>query len=96
VEGDPEDEAPYAGEDEEVSDATAAYAEYAAEEDEQDPDTTAAWPAEADDETGPDDETAPEDEQPAGDDAGPQTVELEALPGGNAEDQPAEPEPKRD
>jgi DivIVA domain-containing protein len=90
VEGDPEDEAPYAGEDEEDSDATAAYAEYAAEEDEQDPDTTAAWPAEADDETGPD------DEQPAGDDAGPQTVELEALPGGNAEDQPAEPEPKRD
>jgi hypothetical protein len=104
---DREAEAPYAGEDEEGSDATAAYAvddeqdpdattpyvaddEYAAEEDEQDPDTTAAWPAEADD------ETAPEAEQPAGDDAGPQTVELEALPGGNTEDQPAEPEPKRD
>jgi DivIVA domain-containing protein len=93
VEGDPEAEAPYAGEGEEASDATAAYAaedEYAAEEDEQDPDTTAAWPAEADD------ETASEDEEGAGDDAGPQTVELEALPGGNPDDQPAEPEPKRD
>jgi cell division septum initiation protein DivIVA len=75
-------------------DATAPYSvedEYAGEEGEQDPDTTAAWPAHAGDE-----EAAPEDEPPAGDDAGPQTVELEALPGGNSDDQPAEPERKRD
>jgi cell division septum initiation protein DivIVA len=75
-------------------DATAPYSvedEYGAEEGEQDPDTTAAWPAEAGD-----DEAAPEDDPSAGDDAGPQTVELEALPGGNADDQPAEPERKRD
>ena len=54
------------------------------------PETTAAWPADADD-----DEPAP-GEPPAGDDAGPQTVELEALPGGNTDDQTAEPERKRD
>ena len=92
--------AAYAVEGERDPDATARYAvedeedregEYADDEAEQDPDTTAAWPAEADD-----GETAPEDEQAADDDAGPQTVELEALPGGNADDQPAEPEPKRD
>ena len=84
------DEEPYAGE--EAPDAGAPYAvgdEYV--EDEQDPDTTAAWPADADDDQG-----APEDEPPAGDDAGPQTVELEALPGGDTDDQAAEPEPKRD
>lgn len=89
----PDATAAYAVEDEQDPNATTPYVaegEYAADEDEQDPDTTAAWPAEADD------ETAPEDEQPAGDDAGPQTVELEALPGGNPDDQPAEPEPKRD
>jgi cell division septum initiation protein DivIVA len=83
-----EDQAPYAGE--EDPDTTAPYAvedEYEGEE--EDPDTTAAWPA-------GDDQPAPEDEQPAGDDAGPQTVELEALPGGNTEDQPAEPERKHD
>ncbi len=79
------DEAPYASE--EDPDGTAPYAV----EGEQDPDTTAAWPADADD-----DQAAPEDEPPAGDDAGPQTVELEALPGGNTDDQPAEPERKRD
>jgi DivIVA domain-containing protein len=93
-EGEPDATAAYAVEGEQDSDVTTPYVaegEYAADEDEQDPDTTAAWPAEADD------ETAPEDEQPAGDDAGPQTVELEALPGGNTDDQPAEqPEPKRD
>jgi DivIVA domain-containing protein len=92
-EPDPDATAAYAVEDEQDADATTPYVaegEYAADEDEQDPDTTAAWPAEADD------ETAPGDEQPAGDDAGPQTVELEALPGGDPDDQPAEPEPKRD
>ena len=92
--------AAYAVEGERDPDATARYAvedeedregEYADDEAEQDPDATAAWSAEADD-----GETAPEDEQAADDDAGPQTVELEALPGGNADDQPAEPEPKRD
>jgi DivIVA domain-containing protein len=84
-----EDPAPYAGE--EDPDATAPYAVEDEYEGEQDPDTTAAWPAGADD-----DQAAPEDEPPAGDDAGPQTVELEALPGGNTDDQPAEPERKRD
>jgi DivIVA domain-containing protein len=77
---------------EEDPDAAAPYAAGDEYEEEQDPDPTAAWPADADD-----DEAAPEDEQPAGDDAGPQTVELEALPGGNnTDDQPAEPERKRD
>jgi cell division septum initiation protein DivIVA len=87
---DPETTAPYAVEGEEDPDATAPYAmedEYEGE----DPEATPAWPADADD-----DEAAPEDEPPAGDDAGPQTVELEALPGGNTDDQPAEPERKRD
>ena len=83
------DEEPYAGD--EAPDAGAPYAVEDEYEDEQDPDTTAAWPADADDDQG-----APEDEPPAGDDAGPQTVELEALPGGNTDDQTAEPEPKRD
>jgi len=99
VEGeeDPDANAPYAVEGEEDPDANAPYAvegEYAAgapEEGEEDPDATAAWPMDADD-----DEAAPEDEQPASDDAGSQTVELEALPGGNTEDQAAEPERKRD
>jgi DivIVA domain-containing protein len=90
---DPDTTARYAAEGEEDPDATSPYAveeEYSAEEGEQDPDPTAAWPADAGD------EAAPEDEPPAGDDAGPQTVELEALPGGNTDDQPAEPEHKRD
>jgi hypothetical protein len=88
--------APYAVEGEDDSDAATPYAaedEYAAaapEEGEEDPDATAAWPTHADD-----DESASEDEQPAGDDAGSQTIELEALPGGT-EDQAAEPERKRD
>jgi DivIVA domain-containing protein len=91
---DPETTAPYAVEDEGDPDATAPYAvegAYADEEDEQDPDATVAWSVRADD-----DETAPEDEEPAGDDAGPQTVELEALPGGNPDDQASEPERKPD
>jgi DivIVA domain-containing protein len=96
VEGDenPDATAPYAVEGDEGADSTAPYAvedEYAAEtpEGEDDPETTAGA-ADADD-----DEEAP-DEPPAGDDAGPQTVELEALPGGNKDDQTAEPERKRD
>jgi DivIVA domain-containing protein len=84
------EEDPYAMEGEEDPDATAPYAVEDEHEGEQDPDTTAARPADADD------EAASEDEPPAGDDAGPQTVELEALPGGNTDDQPAEPERKRD
>lgn len=83
-----EEPAPYPGE--EDPDATAPYAMGDEYEGEQDPDTTAAWSAGADD-----DEAAPEDEPPAGDDAGPQTVELEALPGGSTDDQPAEPESER-
>jgi DivIVA domain-containing protein len=100
---DPDTTAAYAAEGEEESyaegdedpDATAPYAvedEYAAEEGEQDPDPTAAWPADA----GDDEAAAPEDEPPAGEDSGSQTVELEALPGGNTDDQSAEPERKRD
>jgi DivIVA domain-containing protein len=93
-EEDPETTAPYTVEDEGDPDTTAPYAvedEYADDEDEQDPDATVAWSVRPGD-----DETAPEDEESAGDDAGPQTVELEALPGGNPDDQPAEPEHKRD
>lgn len=92
-EPDPDSTAAYAVEGAQDPDATTPYVtegEYADDE-EQDPDTTAAWSAEADD-----GETAPEDEQRRDDDAGPQTVELEALPGGNTDDEPAEPEPKRD
>jgi DivIVA domain-containing protein len=81
------EETAYAGEQD--PDATAPYAVEDDYEGEQDPDQTAAWGAE-------DDQAASEEEPPAGEDAGPQTVELEALPGGNAEDQPAEPERKRD
>jgi cell division septum initiation protein DivIVA len=84
-----EDPEPYAGE--EDPDATAPYAVEGEYEGEPDPDTTAPWPAAPDD-----DQAAAEDEPPAGEDAGPQTVELEALPGGNPDDQPAEPERKRD
>jgi DivIVA domain-containing protein len=94
AEGEEDSDATYAAEGEDAPDATTPYDdedEYAAEEGEQDPDTTAAWPAGAGD-----DEGAPEDEPPAGDDAGSQTVELEALPGGNSEEQPSEGERKRD
>jgi cell division septum initiation protein DivIVA len=85
-----EDPAPYAGD--EDPDATTPYAvEDDYEDEEQDPDTTAAWQGAA-----AEDQAASEDEPPAGDDAGPQTVELEALPGGNTDDPPAEPERKHD
>ena len=83
------DEAPYAADEDPA--ATAPYAAEGEYEGEQDLDAPAAWPAAPDD-----DEAAPEDEPPAGDDAGHQTVELEALPGGNTDDQSAEPERKRD
>jgi hypothetical protein len=83
------DEAPYAADEDPA--ATAPYAAENEYEGEQDLDAPAAWPAAPDD-----DEAAPEDEPPAGDDAGHQTVELEALPGGNTDDQSAEPERKRD
>jgi DivIVA domain-containing protein len=85
-EQDPETTSAYAVEDEREPGAFAVEDEYG----EQDPDATVAWSMQDDE------EAAPEDEQPAGEDAGPQTVELEALPGGNTDDQPAEPEPKRD
>jgi DivIVA domain-containing protein len=95
AEQDPETTAAWAVEGEEDPDTTAPYAvedEYSAAEpeDEEDPDATAAWAA------GVDGEEAAPDEPPAGEDAGPQTVELEALPGGNTDDQAAEPERKRD
>jgi hypothetical protein len=79
------DEAPYAADEDPA--ATAPYAAENEYEGEQDLDAPAAWPAAPDD-----DEAAPEDEPPAGH----QTVELEALPGGNTDDQSAEPERKRD
>jgi DivIVA domain-containing protein len=83
-------------------DATRPYAvgdEYAGEGDE-DPDATAPWAAEDDpggdepggDEPGRDGPGA----QDADDNADPGTVELEALPGGNTDDQTAEQERKRD
>jgi DivIVA domain-containing protein len=80
------------------------------DEDERDPDATVAWSAvdsddpdatapysvedEYDDEPGAG--AAPAGEPDSDEDAGHQTVELEALPGGNADDQAAEPERKRD
>jgi DivIVA domain-containing protein len=95
---DPDTTAAWPAEGHDDTDTTAPYAvedEYGAEapEGEQDPDATAAWPAEAADD-GP--AQASRDEPQGGEDAGHQTVELEALPGGNADDQPAEPEHKRD
>jgi DivIVA domain-containing protein len=67
-------------------------------EGEEDPDATAPWEA-ADEDAGADgpgpDQAVP-DEPDGGEDPGPQTVELEALPGGNADEQTSEPEPKRD
>jgi DivIVA domain-containing protein len=81
---DPETTAPYALED-----------EYG-EEGEDDPNPTAPWTmgaARDEDDPGamPADEPDSDD-----DDAGHQTAELEALPGGNTDDQAAEPERKRD
>jgi DivIVA domain-containing protein len=85
-EEDPETTAPYPVED-----------EYAAEaaQDEAHPDATAHWAVDAND--GQDDPAqASTDEPPPGEDAGHQTVELEALPGGHTDDPPAEPEQERD
>jgi DivIVA domain-containing protein len=61
-------------------------------DEEPDPDATAAWAAEEEDESGP----APADEASTGEDADHHTVELEALPGGNSDEQAAERERERD
>ncbi len=87
--------AAWAAEGDEDPDTTSPYAvddEYEAPEDEDDPDTTAPWAVDDREDPG----EAPQDEPDAGDDPGHQTVELEALPGGNTDDQAAEPEHKRD
>jgi DivIVA domain-containing protein len=55
----------------------------------EDPDATAPWPVEAEDDPDTTAEQAVEDEA-AGDEASGGTVELEALPGGNADEQPGE------
>jgi DivIVA domain-containing protein len=94
----PDTTAAWPAEGDEDPDATAPYAvgdDYADEaaEDEEDPDTTARWPVEPADGEGPGEPPA-DDPQGAG--ASHQTVELEALPGGNTDDQTAEPEHKRD
>ena len=65
--------------------------EYAAEEEAADPDATAQWPVETGQDEGADD--GPEAE---GEPSDPGTVELEALPGGNAADEQAAEQPKRD
>jgi DivIVA domain-containing protein len=97
AEEEPETTAAWAVEDDEDPETTAPYAvddEYA-DEDEDDPDATAHWGAVAPGDEPAEDEAEPDD-QSSGDDSGPQTVELEALPGGNADEQAAEPERKRD
>jgi DivIVA domain-containing protein len=94
AEEEPETTAAWAVEGDEDPETTAPYAvedEYA-DEDEDAPDATAHWGAVAP----PDEDEAGPDEQPPDEDAGSQTVELEALPGGNADEQAAESEPKRD
>jgi len=68
-------------------DATAPWAV----DDGEDPDATAPWSVEAEDDPDTTAEQAVEDE-PAGDEASGGTVELEALQGGNADEQPGEPE----
>jgi DivIVA domain-containing protein len=95
---DPDTTAAWPAEGDDDPDATPPYAvedEYAAEapEGQEDPDATAPWAVGADDNDPAD---APRDDRDGGEDAGHQTVELEALPGGNTDDQPAEPENKRD
>jgi DivIVA domain-containing protein len=73
--------------------------EYAAEgEGERDPDATAPWAFEgAEDEAGEDEPGEPgANERAAGEETDPGTVELEALPGGNADEQTAERKRKRD
>jgi DivIVA domain-containing protein len=106
-EHEPETTAAWSAERDEDADATTPYAvedEYAAEEPadeyaaeapegEEDPDATAPWSVEDEED---DSAQASADEPDAGEDAGHQTVELEALPGGNSDDEPAEPEQKRD
>jgi DivIVA domain-containing protein len=85
-EEDPETTVPYPVEDEFAAEA---------DQDEEHPDATTHWGAgPTDDQDDP--AQASTDEPEAGEDAGPQTVELEALPGGTTDDQPAEPEHKRD
>jgi DivIVA domain-containing protein len=73
------------------------------QEPEPDPDATVAWSIEADEEPDPDatapwpvEDEEPDDVAPPADPDDPGTVELEALPGGNAEEQAAEREHKRD
>lgn len=96
---DPETTAAWPAADVEDPDATAPYdveGEYAPEAPagEEDPDATALWAAEpAEDDKEPGDPST--DPSQADEDTG-QTAELEALPGGNADDQSAEPEQKRD
>ncbi|MGH2714321.1 MAG: DivIVA domain-containing protein [Thermoleophilaceae bacterium] len=98
---DPDATAPWAMEEAEDPDATA-WAMEAAEpaEGDEDPETTAAWAADGEapeDGPGEGDSGAASPDEPAPDeDAGDHTVELEALPGGSAEEQAAERERKRD
>jgi DivIVA domain-containing protein len=81
-------------------DATAPWAladvedEYAAEEEEADTDASARWAADA----GEDEDGSPPaaEAAAAGEDSDSHTVELEALPGGNPDEQAAEGERKRD
>jgi DivIVA domain-containing protein len=97
VEDEPETTAAWAVEGDEDPETTAPYAvedEYG-DEDEDDPDATAQWGPVVPGDEPAEDELGP-DEQSSGDDSGPQTVELEALPGGNADEQAAESERKRD
>jgi DivIVA domain-containing protein len=93
----PDTTAEWPAEGDEDPDATTPYAvedEYGATapEDGGDPDATAPWAVDE----GDDSAEAPADQADADEDAGPQTVELEALPGGNADDKPTEPEQKPD
>ncbi len=95
---DPDTTAAWPAEGDEDPDGTAPYAvedEYAEADEDEGTEAAAPWAVEgAGDQDDP--AQASTDEPQAGEDAGHQTVELEALPGGNAEDQPGEPEPKRD
>jgi hypothetical protein len=96
---DPDATTPYAVEEE--PDTTAPYAQAGGDDE---PDTTARYAVEDERDAGlgteagwdgAGDEPAPDGSE-GGEEAGSQTVELEALPGGNADDQAAEPEKKRD
>jgi DivIVA domain-containing protein len=79
-------------EDERDPDATVAWSAV----DRDDPDATAPYSVEDEDDHEPGAGAPPAGERDSEEDAGHQTVELEALPGGNADDQAAEPERKRD